>query len=199
VQFRGFAPGLSIPVVTANIEYEMNQALEILFSARRKLGQDASAQVQLKYLRGRRNLENKGQGADHRADPCDKANPNAAHGLEMAGKNCNKKEIVIPTEEEIAEDVLTADNADTATETFVSVLDVIFTNDSYETTVLEGGTSETFEENLVTVTNSVGEIENAVASNDNIGEDDKAKAQACLDKVKELLELLAGVVEGPQV
>ena len=99
----------------------------------------------------------------------------------------------------VAEDVLTADNADTATETFVSVLDVIFTNDSYETTVLEGGTSETFEENLVTVTNSVGEIENAVASNDNIGEDDKAKAQACLDKVKELLELLAGVVEGPQV
>jgi hypothetical protein len=99
--FRGFAPGLSIPVVTANIEYEMNQALDILFSAdaNRKLGQDASAQVQLKYLRGRRYLGNKGQGEDHRADPCNKANPNAAHGLEMAGKNC-KKEIVIPPAEE---------------------------------------------------------------------------------------------------
>lgn len=92
---------MSIPVVTANIKDEMQIALEILFSARRKLGQDASAQVQLKYLRGRRNLENKGQGADHRADPCDKANPNAAHGLEMAGKSCKKeKETEIPTTQE---------------------------------------------------------------------------------------------------
>ena len=103
VQFKGFAPGLDIDVVTENIQNEMKLVLQILFNAsdRRKLGRDASAQVQLKlkYLRGRRNLENKGQGADHKADPCKKANLNAAHGLEMAGKNCNKETVIPPAEE----------------------------------------------------------------------------------------------------
>lgn len=75
-------------------------------------------------------------------------------------------------------------------------MDDIFTNESYLDTVLKGEDSPTFENNLVKVTDSVGEIENAVASADNIGGDDKAEAQARLIKVKELLELLAGVVEG---
>jgi hypothetical protein len=99
----------------------------------------------------------------------------------------------------VVDEILTANKADTATETFVSLLDDIFTNESYLDPVLKGEDSPTFEANLVKVTDSVGEIENAVASADNIGEDDKAEAQARLDRVKELLELLAGVVEGPQV
>jgi hypothetical protein len=96
----------------------------------------------------------------------------------------------------VAEDVLTADNADTATETFVDVLDDIFTNDSYATTVLEGGTSQTYLDNLVTVTDTVGKIESAVAVV--ADEAQRQKAQDCLTRVNYFLALLAGVVEGPK-
>ena len=101
LQYKGFAPGLSIPVVTENIQNEMQIALDILFSARRKL-QVKTDQPESKYFRGhsRRDLkaqaQAQAQGADHGADPCDHANSNAANGLAAAEK-CEKA--VPPAEE----------------------------------------------------------------------------------------------------
>lgn len=202
LQFKGFVPGLNIDVVTENIKNELNIALDIHFGAvedvRRKL--QAKPESEFKYFRGhsqsqsRRNL-NEAQGEDHRADPCEKANSNAAHGLEIAAEKC-KKETVIPPAEEIANEILTvAEDADEATDYFVSLLDETFTNDSYETTVLEGGTSEKFDNNLIQISDSVDEIKKAVDSAD-IADDKKAEAQASLDKVNYFLALLANVVEG---
>jgi len=68
-------PGLDVEVVVANIKNEMMLALSILLGSRRKL---------------RRRREHLGRGPwKQGADPCDKANPNAAGGLETAGKKCS--------------------------------------------------------------------------------------------------------------
>lgn len=49
----------------------------------------------------------------------------------------------------VANEILTvAKDADEATATFVSLLDETFTNESYLTTVLEGGMSETFDSKI---------------------------------------------------
>ena len=81
LQFKGFAPGLSIPVVTENIKNEMQIALDILFGARRKLKlQVKTDQSESKYFRG------------HSRDPCEKANSNTADGLPIAAEKCIEAE-----------------------------------------------------------------------------------------------------------
>lgn len=95
LQFLGFPPGLDINVVIANIQNEMQVALSILISGRRKLKLEDE---QSKSLRSsHRDLEEKVSENAKPANPCDKANPNAAGGLETAGKNCDgAKEVEIP-------------------------------------------------------------------------------------------------------
>ncbi|KAL7426469.1 hypothetical protein ACHAXM_000467 [Skeletonema potamos] len=75
VHFGGFVPGLDVEVVVANIKNEMMLALSILLDSRRKLRHRISTDQSKNG-----GLWNQG------ANPCDKANPNAAGGL---GKKCS--------------------------------------------------------------------------------------------------------------
>ena len=93
-------------VVIANIKNEMQLALSILLSGRRKLKADDEPKPTLRLRSGHRDLEKRMRGnaktktkatGNNPANPCDKANPNASFGLETAGKNCDGgKEVEIP-------------------------------------------------------------------------------------------------------
>jgi len=194
VHFGGFVPGLDVEVVAANIKNEMALALSILLGRRRKLRHRHSTdESKPEHLTGLF------KGADTR----DEANPKAltltttTTKAGKAGGGGGGENEEIPTADEIVDELLQL-SAEAATETFVTYIDDIFTNESYNV-VLSGEDSPVFEENMTKLSAAVELLQDAANNTVDIGEDERAQVQAYLAKVAQLLELLASVVEGKGV